>query len=218
MRRCRLVRPAAPRPRESSPWTARWSLGSSPPLLSRRLPLPSGLPASLPASPRRDGERQACYKLVLSPRRLPLITSRGGHKGRPGGRAGLLSEGRSLTQLSTLGPARAHFAPHWPRRRPTPPGSGGDGRTDTACRADTQPRVSSVKGFPFFFSPSAMNGNSLGTTERQGEIKKFSLIACRNVATHQSVMLWHFLTLHQHLYNEANASESSAWIQKKGHR
>lgn len=63
-----------------------------------------------------------------------------------------------------------------------------------------------------------MNGNSLGTIERQGEIKIFSLITCRNVATHQSVMLRHFLTLHQHLYNEANASESSAQIQKKGHR
>lgn len=38
------------------------------------LPLLSELPASLPASPRQDPGRQACYKLVLSPRRLQLIT------------------------------------------------------------------------------------------------------------------------------------------------
>lgn len=37
----------------------------------------SGKPA---ASPRQDRERQACYKLVLSPRRLQLITSWGGQQ------------------------------------------------------------------------------------------------------------------------------------------
>ena len=117
------------------------------------LPLPSGLPASLPASPRRDGERQACYKLVLSPRRLPLITSWGGHKGRPGARAGLLPEERSLTQLSTLGPARADFAPDWPRRPPTPPGQRWGQSGQTPPVVPTRSRLSLLlRVFPFFCS------------------------------------------------------------------
>lgn len=83
-------------------------------------PPSSELPASLPASPRQDRERQACYRLVLSPQRLPLITSWGGQQkaGRTPGRTVFLRKAPGPAAHTGASSGR-HLPPHWPP--PNPP-------------------------------------------------------------------------------------------------
>lgn len=81
------------------------------------LPPSSELQASLPASLRQDRERQACYRLVLSPQRLPLITSWGGQQ------RAARTPSRTVFLRKATGPAAhtgassgRHLPLHWPRQ------------------------------------------------------------------------------------------------------
>ena len=145
------------------------------------LPLLSELPASLPASPRRDRERQACYKLVLSPRRLQLITSWGGQQRAvrtPGRVVFLRKEPDPAVHTEARAGGTSLRTDH--AEVPTPPGQlwrhSGDTHTYTVLTCNCLFLLLRVSAFFFFFFPSAMNGNSLGIVERQEEIKIFSLI------------------------------------------
>lgn len=76
------------------------------------LPLLSELQASLPASLRQDRERQACYKLVLSPQRLQLITSWGGQQ------RAVRTPSRIVFLRNTGASTCRHFALHRPCQSP----------------------------------------------------------------------------------------------------
>lgn len=198
---------------EQSMWPARLSLLllAFPPFTETPLlPLLSELLASLPASPGRDRERQACYKLVLSPQRLQLITSWGGQQraGRtPSWIVFLRKEPdpAAHTRASTGGTVlcTGHT------KVSTPPG-----QLRTEPRATHPFPLPSCKCFFLLrFVFSAKDSNSLGIIERYGEII-FLIKGKKYCSTTKCHVNSSFLTLHHHVNNKAHAFESSAQIQK----
>ena len=196
-------------------WPSSWSLLflASPSFTETPvLPLLSELQASPPASLRQDRGRQACYKLVLSPQRLQLITSWGGQQRAVRTRSRTVFLRREHDPAAHTRAAQHRQVPpqHGRALVPRAPGSSAGipkQHTPALHRHET--------GYLYFCAPRflwAKIGHCLGIVERQGETQHYLWWSDRNTATHPVPCYGSFLTLYPHLNNEANAFESSAQI------